>query len=76
MFTELKEEELKPHLVAKDSTPYQRCTLVERTENESILNLKKWDKKSATHPSRSTILEALEDWPMAIQFEIFKPQIV
>ena len=76
MFAKLKEEELKPHLVAKDSTPYKRCTMVGRTENESILNLKKWERKAATHPDRSTILEALEDWPRAIQLGIFRPEMV
>ena len=76
MISSLKEEELKTHLVAGDTTPYQRCSLVEQTINESILNLHEWDKKCATHPDRNFILDTLEDWPVAIQLGIFRPEMV
>ena len=76
MISNLKEEELKPHLVAGDTTPYQRCSLVERTIYESILNLHEWEKKCDTQPDRSFIVDALEDWPMVIQLGIFRPEMV
>ena len=72
----LKEEELKPHLVAREEQPYQTCSLTTRLENETILEPEQWEQKYQQHPSKGPVLKSLSRWREAISFGIVRTNSV